>query len=136
MSEKQAFVLVHPVARQNACKAISEAPDGYVVAIVPPARNLDQNARLHALLADIVKSGKQWMGQPMGLDDWKGLFVHALDTVNGEAGRAVPGLEGGIVLLRRSTAKMSKRDLSELIEYIEMQMTKWDIPVKDARHAA
>jgi hypothetical protein len=116
--------------------AVSEAPEGMCVTIAEPKRNLDQNARLHALLADIVKSGKQWMGQVMGLDDWKALFVHALDTVNGEAGRAVPGLEGGIVLLRRSTAKMSKRDLSELIEYIEMQMTKWEIPVRDSRHAA
>jgi hypothetical protein len=112
------------------------APEGMCVTIAEPKRNLDQNNRLHALLGDIVKSGKQWMGQPMGLDDWKALFVHALDTVNGEAGRAVPGLEGGIVLLRRSTARMSKRDLSELIEYIEMQMTRWEIPVRDARHAA
>lgn len=102
-----------------------------------PKRNLDQNARLHALLADIVKSGRDWAGQRMDVDDWRALFVHAVDVANGEgAGRAVPGLEGGVVLLRRSTARMSKRELSELIEYIEMQMATWGIPIRDTRHAA
>jgi len=73
----------------------------------------------------------------MAIDDWKALMVHAVDTHEGRgAGRAVPGVEGGVVLLRRSTASMSKRELSELIEYIEATMVKWGIPVKDTRHAA
>ncbi len=87
------------------------------------------------MLADVVKAKPSWGNERMGLDDWKALFVHAVDVHEGRGtGRAVPGVEGGVVLLRRSTASMSKRDLSELIEYIEATMAKWGIPVKDVRH--
>ncbi len=101
----------------------------------PPTRNLDQNNRLHALLADIVKAKPIWAGERMAIDDWKALMVHGVDVHEGRtAGRAVPGVEGGVVLLRRQTRSMSKGDLSELITYIEATMTKWGIPVKDVRH--
>jgi hypothetical protein len=77
-----------------------------------------------------------WAGERMGIDDWKAAMVHALDTHEGRQGRAIPGLEGGVVLLRRSTKRMSKKDLSELIQYTEIWMTKQGIAVKDTRHAA
>jgi hypothetical protein len=139
MSVWATFWLGHPGDEWNhrgdACRAIWEAPTGHQVIIREPIRNLDQNARLHALLADVVKAKPEWGGQKMGLDDWKSLFVHAVDVHEGRgAGRAVQGIEGGVVLLRRSTASMSKRELTELLDYIEATMTRWGIPVKDTRH--
>ncbi len=131
------FVLSSGAAKFNAIETIKSSPVGYQVAIGPPTRNLEQNARLHSLLADIVKAKPVWAGERMGIDDWKALMVHGVDVHEGRtAGRAVPGVEGGVVLLRRQTRSMSKRDLSELIEYIEATMAKWGIPVKDGRHAA
>jgi len=131
------FRLSTKEVRQNACQAIISAPDGYVVEIKPPTRNLDQNNRLHALLADLVKAKPEWAGERMGIEDWKAIMVHGVDVHEGRtAGRAVPGVEGGVVLLRRQTRTMSKRDLSELIEYIEATMTKWGIPIRETRYAA
>ncbi len=43
MSNKQTYRLISPSVRQNACRAIMEAPDGYVCTIAPRARSLDQN---------------------------------------------------------------------------------------------
>ncbi len=137
MSVWRTFRLSSPQARNSACHGVMAAPEGYDVEIKEPKRNLEQNARLHALLADVVKAKPSWGNERMGLDDWKALFVHAVDVHEGRgAGRAVPGVEGGVVLLRRSTAAMSKRELTELLDYIEATMTKWGIPVKDTRHAA
>ena len=134
MTTFASYRLSTPQARQNAREAILVAPEGMDVEIKEPRRNLDQNNRLHALLADLCKAKPIWANERMGIDDWKALMVHAVDTHEGRgAGRAVPGVEGGVVLLRRSTAGMSKRELSELIEYIEVTMTKWGIPVKDGR---
>ena len=137
MSVFASYRLSTPQARQNAREAILVAPEGMDVEIREPRRNLDQNNRLHALLADLVKAKPFWANERMGIDDWKALMVHAVDTHEGRgAGRAVPGVEGGVVLLRRSTAGMSKRELSELIEYIEATMTKWGIPIRETRYAA
>jgi len=131
------FVLSTAEARRNAQTAVWAAPEGYEVVVKPPTRNLDQNNRLHALLADIVKAKPEWAGERMGIEDWKALMVHGVDVHEGRtAGRAVPGVEGGVVLLRRQTRTMSKRDLSELIEYIEATMTKWGIPIRETRYAA
>jgi hypothetical protein len=122
---------------KRAVVGVNSAPMGMVVTIAEPVRNKDQNARLHALLADLVTARPVWAGERMGIEDWKALMVHGVDVHEGRtAGRAVPGVEGGVVLLRRQTRTMSKKDLSELIEYIEATMVKWGIPVKDTRHAA
>ncbi|MCA3159322.1 MAG: recombination protein NinB, partial [Burkholderiales bacterium] len=44
------FRLVHQAARENAIEAIKQAPDGWVVRVTEPTRNLEQNALLHAEL--------------------------------------------------------------------------------------
>ena len=130
MSDSIPFKLSTPTARQNALRAVSGAPEGWEVVVRPPTRNADQNALFHALLADIVRAMPVYAGERMGIDDWKAAMVHALDTHEGRQGKAIPGLEGGVVLLRRSTRAMSKRDLSELIEYAQAWMTKNGIAIR------
>jgi len=44
------FRLVHQAARENAIQAIRQAPDGWMVKVTEPTRNLEQNALLHAEL--------------------------------------------------------------------------------------
>jgi regulator of RNase E activity RraA len=55
------FILSTPQARQNAAKAVQEAPAGFVVEIKEPSRTLAENALLHAILTDLSKQAK-WHG--------------------------------------------------------------------------
>lgn len=53
---KQVFFLSHNVARQNAIKAIQDAPDGYVCEISEPKRSIPQNSFSHGVYADIARA--------------------------------------------------------------------------------
>jgi NinB protein len=110
MSERQLFRLVHPTARQMASRACIQAPDGYVVEIKPRTRSLDQNARMWAMLAEIAQQ-VEWHGQKLAAEDWKHVFSASLKQQ-----RAVPGLDGGFVVLGQSTSKMTIREMSDLME--------------------
>jgi hypothetical protein len=110
--DRQLFRLVHPTARQLASRACIQAPDGYVVEIKPRTRSLDQNARLWAMLADISQQ-VNWHGQKLAPEDWKHVFSASLKQQ-----RAVPGIDGGFVVLGQSTSKMTIREMSDLMELI------------------
>ena len=103
---------LNQTTRKKIIEAIQTASDGLVVSIEPERRNLSQNAKLWACLHDIA-SQKTWCGMKMDAEDWKHLFTAAL------AGqRFTEGLHGGVVVLGSSTSKMSKEQMSELLESI------------------
>lgn len=112
MSDRQLFRLVHPTARQMASRACIQAPYGYVVEIKPQTRSLEQNAALWAMLADVSRQ-VDWHGQKLTPEDWKHVFSASLKQQ-----RAVPGLDGGFVVLGQSTSKMTVREMSDLMEVI------------------
>lgn len=114
-----AFYLVHAEARRRAIEAVRTAPEGMVVRIVEPARNGEQNDKFHALCSDLAKSEMQWMGKLRNKDEWKVLLVSGHAVATKEGADMVPGLEGEFVNLRESTARMSKRRMSSLIEYAQ-----------------
>lgn len=108
---KRVFIMAHDLARQNAIRAVQEAPEGYSVTIAEPTRNLEQNARLWAMLADISKQ-VDWYGKRLTSEDWKHVFSSSLRKLE-----VVPNLDGsGFVALGMSTSKLSKREFSDLIE--------------------
>lgn len=113
------FILAHPEARQRAVQAVQAAPAGHVVTIKPPTRNLEQNAKFHALCLDAEKLGLQWAGKARTADQWKVLFVSGHSVATKEGAEIVPGLEGEFVNIRESTALMSQRRSSSLIEYTQ-----------------
>ena len=116
---KRTFILQpdpHP-ARRNAIEAIRSAPVGYEVILKEPTRNADQNAKFHAICSDIARSGLEWAGKKRSADQWKVLLVSGHATATKEGSEMVPGLEGEFVNVRESTALMSVRRSSSLIEY-------------------
>jgi hypothetical protein len=127
----QTFRLVHSTARRLAKEAIDRAPEGMVCVVRAPNRSLDQNDKFHALVADIVKSGATWRGERLDTDDWKALLVSAHDKAVGLPGRVLPGIEGEFVAIRRSTAKMSKAQMSSLIEYVTAWAVSNGIPLRE-----
>jgi hypothetical protein len=105
------FVLSHPQARQNALRAVAEAPEGYEVRIAERRRSLDQNAHLWAVLTDISNQ-VDWHGQKLSPEDWKSILTAGLKKEQ----RMAPGISGGWVVLGISTSKMTKSEFSELLE--------------------
>jgi hypothetical protein len=114
---KQLFVMSHDLARVRAVEAVRNAPAGFTVTIAEPRRNVDQNAKFHAICTDLGKSGLEWAGKPRTADQWKVLLVSGHATATNEGAEMVPGIEGEFVNVRESTALMSVRRSSSLIEY-------------------
>ena len=112
MSEKKSFILAHPEARRRAMAAVAEAPEGYGVTVAPPKRSLEQNAALWARLGEIAEQ-VEWHGQHLTSAEWKDVFSAALKKQ-----KAVPGIDGGFVILGSSTSRMSKAEMSDLLELI------------------
>jgi hypothetical protein len=111
MSEKRVLHLVHRMARDRAIEAVKTAPDGWSVTVRPPTRSLPQNARMWACLTDIAEQVK-WHGRTLDTESWKAIFSSALKKLD-----VVPNLDGtGFVVLGMSTSRMSKQELSDLME--------------------
>lgn len=105
--------LVHQEARRRAVQGVLDAPEGHVVTIKPPTRSLEQNAALWAMLNDIA-SQVVWHGRKLDAESWKHIFTSSLKRQD-----VVPNLEGtGFVVLGLSTSKMSKSEMSDLLELI------------------
>lgn len=123
---KQTFRLAHEGARRNAISAVARAQDGMIVEIKPATRTVLQNSRLWAMLTDISRQ-VEWYGLKLSPEDWKHIFSAGLKKQ-----RAVPGLDGGFVVLGQSTSKMTKAEMSELQELIsafgDEQGVKWSDP--------
>jgi hypothetical protein len=115
--DKRILRLINPTVRQRAIDAIWGAPDEAVVTIAEPSRNGEQNAKFHALCSDLAKSGLLWAGKRRTLAEWKVLMVSGHAVATKEGAEIVPGIEGEFVNIRESTALMSKKRGSSLIEY-------------------
>lgn len=87
------------------------------IKIGPVTRSGEQNAKFHAMVSDIAKSGLKWAGKPRSEAQWKVLMVSGHAMATNEGADIVPGLENEFVNLRESTALMSKARGSSLIEY-------------------
>lgn len=131
MTEKRRFILAHPVARQRAVQCVAEAPEGHTVTVAPPNRSSDQNAKFHAIIGDIAKSGLTWAGKARTPAQWKVLMVSGHSVATKEGSEMVPGVEGEFVNLRESTALMSKKRGASLIEYTLAFCAMNAIEVKD-----
>ena len=108
---------VMPIGRAPALAAVQEATDGQVVTVSDQIRTLPQNAMFHDLCGAIAKAGAKWAGKPRTAKEWKVLLVSGHATATGEGSDIVPGLEGEFVNIRESTALMSKKRGSSLIDY-------------------
>jgi hypothetical protein len=119
MTDKRLFVMAHPEARRRAVAAVVEAPEGYVVRLEPPTRNLEQNALMWVLLEAFSKQ-LLWPvnGAMVRLDaeEWKDVLTAAFKQ---ETQRIAVGLNGGMVILGMRTSKMGKRQFAEFVEFIQ-----------------
>jgi hypothetical protein len=125
---KARFILAHDVARQRAVDAVREADDGLMVTISEQTRNAEQNDKFHAICTDLAKSGLVWFGRKRTKQQWKVLLVSGHAKATGE--------EGEMVNIRESTALMSVRRSSSLIEYATAFCAMQGVEFSDERQAA
>lgn len=117
MTDKQSFRLVNPRVRANALAEVAKAPDGFVVTIGPRKRSGDQNDHFHAICTDLANSPLQWFGKRRNKEEWKALLVSAHAKATNDDGEVIPGLEGELVAIRESTARMGVHRAASLITY-------------------
>jgi len=87
-----------------------EKPVQLDISLYKKRRSLDQNAKMWAMLTDVSDQMK-WHGQQLTKEDWKNMFTASL-----KGQTAVPGIDGGFVVLGARTSDMSTSDISDLIE--------------------
>lgn len=76
-----------------------------------PRRSSDQNAKLWPMLRDISRQ-VVWYGERLTEEEWKDVLTAGIRRQ-----KAVPGIEGGFVVLGAHTSGMSRELFSELIEF-------------------
>lgn len=117
--------------RAKAVDAVSRALKGYVVVIRPAGRTLDQNARLHAMIAAAVKGGFATdSGRRLDEEDAKTAFVSGWMMEQGQPSDIVV-FNRRPVQLRRSTKKLTKEELTSLMDFIEAECALRGIPLSE-----
>jgi len=119
MDLPRTFVMAHDMARRGVGDFARIVPEGTVVTFTEPTRSGGQSAKFHAICGDLARAGVQWMGKPRTAAQWKVLLVSGHAIATKEGAELVHGLEGEMVNLRESTATMTKRRSSSLIEYAQ-----------------
>lgn len=114
---KRRFILAHDTARQNAVRAVQEAPQGYAVTVAEPTRNVDQNAAMWPIL-EAFSEQLQWPVNgtmtKLSADEWKDILSAAFRKEQ----RVAMGLDGGFVMLGQKTSHFSKREFSDWLEFL------------------
>ena len=121
MSERIKITLFEPVQAHKILtqqiwpllKSLLMAGHRMVVEIKPETRTLAQNARLWAMLTDVAKQ-VDWYGRKLSAEEWKHVMTASMTKQD-----VVPGIDGGFVVLGKSTSKMTKPEMSELQQLIE-----------------
>ena len=115
MSTSELFSVTSEAQRQTAINHLRERELFFWVRIYEKLRTVPQNDRLHPMIRPIAKQ-LLWHGQKLSEDDWRLLFVSALNREM----RVVPNLDNtGFVQLGRSSRELPVADFSDLMTLIE-----------------
>lgn len=98
------------------------------VSINDEKRSDTSNRKMWAMLRDVSKQ-VEWYGQKLKDEDWKHIFSASV-----EKQRAVPGLDGGFVVLGISTRKQSQKWFSDMFEVIEAFAAEHGVKWTQADH--
>ncbi|MGC8427634.1 recombination protein NinB [Mixta calida] len=114
--EKQTYLIRDNRIRQNCIEAIQNLPANteqpLQIIIQEDTRSLAQNRMLWACLRDVSQQ-VVWYGKKLDSDSWKNIFSASL-----KGQETVPGINGGFVVLGKSTSKMRVSEMRDLITLI------------------
>ena len=128
---KRTLTITGEVARKAICRHVLTADECYIVTIAEPSRNLEQNAKMWAMLADVSEQ-TDWHGNKLNPEEWKDLLSAGLVQ-----SKVVPNMTGnGFVILGQRTSKLSKSQFAALIELITAFAVERGVIFGDERIAA
>lgn len=122
---RRTFVLVHDQARNNAARAIVEAPAGWMVVVSEPVKKRIQEEKYHAMIGDIARQVEH-IGRKWDADDMKRLLIdefademRAAGTPLHHDGRIVPSFDGRrIVQLGVQSRDFYVKEAAAFIEFL------------------
>jgi hypothetical protein len=118
--------------RARVSNAVARAPHGTRVEIKADKRTLPQNERMWAMLTDIATQ-KEHNGRKYTPDQWKVLFMHAC----GRETQFIPALDGaGFIPWGQSSSDLSKKEMTDLIEFMLSWGAEHGVTFNDAEDAA
>lgn len=133
--KKIKFQLISRQVKQNAIDCIRDLPidarKPLIVEVKPRTRTLDQNAKLHAMLADFAKSGLEFAGKERSLEEWKVILISGHSIATGGQGEVIAGIEGELICIRESSAGMTVSRMASLIEYVTSYAIEKDVVLSD-----
>ena len=125
---RASLTLNNKARRLQALSWVQKAPDGTRLIFQEARRTDDQNRLMWDLLTDIAKQ-VPWHGVRLSADDYKLIFLAALN----QEMRLVPNLDNtGFVSLGRSSSKLSKAEMSNLIELLLMFCAERGVMIFDS----
>ncbi len=124
------FPLRTEMDRQRAIQILQRVDlgAGMVWSLREEARSDAMNRRMWAMLRDISRQ-VDWYGQKLSDEDWKHIFSASVQKQ-----RAVPGLDGGFVVLGVSTRRQSKKWFSDMFEVMEAFAAERGVKFTTADH--
>lgn len=124
------FPLRNEMDRQRAINCLQkiDLSAGWTWTMREEVRSDPQNRRMWAMLRDISRQ-VEWYGQKLSEEDWKHIFSAGV-----EKQRAVPGLDGGFVVLGISTRKQSKKWFSDMFLVMESFAAERGVKFTTADH--
>lgn len=116
----QKFVLIDDLRKNRCIDFIKSTKYGSCVTIREGSkRDLNDNARLHAILNDIANQVK-WHGMDLSIEVWKRLCTAAFLREAGQHAQLIPALDGhGIEIIYEKTSEMSKKMIQDLTTWCE-----------------
>jgi len=124
------FFLVHAQARERCAAYAMSAPEGWVVRFGEPVRNLEQNARMHAMIGEIAKQWRfcerKWDAEDMKrlcLDQFRRDTIKDPDLAEEWANvgqiEMAPSIDkSGVVALGFQSRRLTKKLGSAFIEWL------------------
>ncbi|MFS9649362.1 recombination protein NinB [Enterobacter hormaechei] len=133
---QQTIFLRSKQQQQSAINAILASPldneRPITIRISDYKRNIDQNAKFHALLGDIARQ-VTWCGKQLKPEQWKVLLISGHAVATKQEAEVVPGIEGEYVNIRESSAEMSVGRMANLIEYTMAWAASQNVRFTDRR---
>ena len=124
-------VILHGASQRAFAKSlIDRAPGGAVLTIREATRTDDQNAKMWAMLSDVSRAKPE--GRRHTAEVWKCLFMSAC----GHAVQFEAGLDGRPFPVGFRSSRLTKSQMSDLIEFIYAYGAEHGVPWSDERSAA
>jgi hypothetical protein len=125
--DRHTLRLANEAIRAKAAKWIQAAPIGWTIEFAAPRRTSEQSDRMWAMLSDIARQ-RDHFGKKYPKEAWKLIFLSAL----GHEVQFAPALNGnGLVPLGASSRKLTKSEMSDMIELLFQQGAEWGIRWSD-----